>query len=64
MVAIDGSPDSFKAAENAIELAKMYGAQLCAVTVTYESKEKSDGINVTKNGFKTSIMTPKKKTYK
>jgi nucleotide-binding universal stress UspA family protein len=38
MVAIDGSPDSFKAVEYAIELAKVFGAQLCAVTVTYKSK--------------------------
>jgi len=45
MVAIDGSPDSFKAAEYATELAKVFGAQLCAVTVTYESKEKSDYTN-------------------
>jgi nucleotide-binding universal stress UspA family protein len=34
MIAIDGSPDSFKAAEYAIELAEAFGAQLCAVTVT------------------------------
>lgn len=35
MVAIDGSEHSLKAAEYAIEVAKMFGAQLYAVTVTY-----------------------------
>jgi nucleotide-binding universal stress UspA family protein len=34
MVAIDGSEHSLKAAEYAIEVAKMFGAQLYAVTVT------------------------------
>jgi nucleotide-binding universal stress UspA family protein len=45
MVAIDGSQDSFKAAEYALGVAKSFGAQLYAVTVTYESKEKSDSMN-------------------
>lgn len=35
LVAIDGSEHSFKAAEYAIDLAKSFGAQLYAVTVTY-----------------------------
>lgn len=35
MVAIDGSEYSFKAAEYALGVAKSFGAQLCAVTVTY-----------------------------
>ncbi len=35
LVAIDGSENSFKAAEYAIDLAKSFGAQLYAVTVTY-----------------------------
>jgi nucleotide-binding universal stress UspA family protein len=54
MVAIDGSVHSLKAAEYALEVAKPFGAQLFAVTVTYahesypikqraESKKKSDG---------------------
>jgi nucleotide-binding universal stress UspA family protein len=34
MVAIDGSEHSFKAAEYALEVAKSFGAQLYAVTVT------------------------------
>jgi hypothetical protein len=50
MATVNGSPDSFKATEYA--------------TVTYESKENSDGMNDAKNGFKTSITTPKNKTYK
>lgn len=59
MVAIDGSEYSFKAAEYAVGVAKSFGAQLYAVTVTYtpeshpvkqedtlaESKEKTDSIN-------------------
>jgi nucleotide-binding universal stress UspA family protein len=54
MVAIDGSEHSLRAAEYALEVAKSFGAQLYAVTVTYahesypikqrvESEEKSDG---------------------
>ena len=35
LVAIDGSEHSFKASEYALELAKSFGAQLYAVTVTY-----------------------------
>jgi nucleotide-binding universal stress UspA family protein len=35
LVAIDGSEHSFKASEYALELAKFFGAQLYAVTVTY-----------------------------
>jgi nucleotide-binding universal stress UspA family protein len=35
LVAIDGSEHSFKASECALELAKSFGAQLYAVTVTY-----------------------------
>ena len=35
MVAIDGSEHSLKAAEYALEIAKSFGAQLYAVTVTY-----------------------------
>ncbi len=35
MVAIDGSEHSFKAAEYALELAKLYNSKLFAVTVTY-----------------------------
>ena len=35
LVAIDGSEHSFNAAEYALELAKSFGAQLYAVTVTY-----------------------------
>jgi nucleotide-binding universal stress UspA family protein len=35
MVAIDGSEHSFKAAECALEIAKSFGAELYAVTVTY-----------------------------
>ena len=35
LVAIDGSVHSFKASEYALELAKSFGAQLYAVTVTY-----------------------------
>jgi len=35
LVAIDGSEHSFKATECALELAKSFGAQLYAVTVTY-----------------------------
>ncbi|MGB6590399.1 MAG: universal stress protein [Candidatus Nitrosopolaris sp.] len=35
LVAIDGSGHSFKASEYALELAKSFGAQLYAVTVTY-----------------------------
>jgi nucleotide-binding universal stress UspA family protein len=35
LVAIDGSEHSFKATEYALELAKSFGAQLYAVTVTY-----------------------------
>ena len=35
LVAIDGSEHSFKAAEYALELAKLYGSRLFAVTVTY-----------------------------
>jgi nucleotide-binding universal stress UspA family protein len=61
MVAIDGSPDSFKAAEYAIELAKVFGAQLCAVTVTYESKEKSDYTNDTKKWFQNLDHNAKEK---
>lgn len=34
MVAIDGSEHSFKAAEYALEVAKSFGAQLYAVTIT------------------------------
>ena len=59
MVAIDGSEHSFKAAEYAIGVAKRFGAQLYAVTVTYtpeshsvkqggilaESKKKNESIN-------------------
>jgi nucleotide-binding universal stress UspA family protein len=58
MVAIDGSEYSFKAADYALGVAKSFGAQLYAFTVTYtpeshpvrqedilaESKEKSDRI--------------------
>lgn len=55
MVAIDGSPDSFKAVEYAIELTKVYGAQLCAVIVTYESKEKRDDMNDAKRWFQDTI---------
>ena len=61
MVAIDRSPDSFKAAEYAIELAKVYGAQLCAVTVTYESKEKRDDMNDAKRWFQDLDHEPKEK---
>ena len=35
LVAIDGSEHSFKASEYALELAKSFGAQLYAITVTY-----------------------------
>lgn len=35
LVAIDGSEYSFKAAEYALDLAKLYGSKLFAVTVTY-----------------------------
>ena len=35
LVAIDGSEHSFKASKYALELAKSFGAQLYAVTVTY-----------------------------
>jgi len=35
LVAIDGSEHSFQAAEYALELAKLYGSKLFAVTVTY-----------------------------
>ena len=35
MVAIDGSEPSLKAAEYALGVAKSFGAQLYAVTVTY-----------------------------
>ena len=35
LVAIDGSEHSFKASEYVLELAKSFGAQLYAVTVTY-----------------------------
>jgi len=35
LVAIDGSEHSFKAAGYALELAKLYGSRLFAVTVTY-----------------------------
>ena len=35
LVAIDVSEHSFKASEYALELAKSFGAQLYAVTVTY-----------------------------
>ena len=35
MIAIDGSEHSLKAAEYALEIAKSFGAQLYAVTVTY-----------------------------
>jgi len=35
LVAIDGSEHSFKAAEYALELAKLYSSKLFAVTVTY-----------------------------
>ena len=51
MVAIDGSQDSFKAAEYALGVAKSFGAQLRAVTVTYESKETSDRMNDAKTWF-------------
>ena len=59
MVAIDGSEHSLKAAEYALAIAKSFGAQLYAVTVTYipeshhvkqkdilaDSREKSDSKN-------------------
>jgi nucleotide-binding universal stress UspA family protein len=49
LVAIDGSEHSFKAAEYAIDLAKSFGAQLYAVTVTYipvtDSLSQKDVIN-------------------
>lgn len=35
LVAIDGSEQSFNAAEYALELAKVYGAKLFAITVSY-----------------------------
>jgi nucleotide-binding universal stress UspA family protein len=35
MVAIDGSEHSFEAAKYALEIAKSFGAELYAVTVTY-----------------------------
>jgi nucleotide-binding universal stress UspA family protein len=49
LVAIDGSEHSFKAAEYAIDLAKSFGAQLYAVTITYipasDSLTQKDVIN-------------------
>ena len=57
MVAIDGSEHSLKAAEYALGVAKSFGAQLYAVTVTYvpervkqedvlaESRAKSHSMN-------------------
>jgi nucleotide-binding universal stress UspA family protein len=49
LVAIDGSEHSFRAAEYAIDLAKSFGAQLYAVTVTYipasDSLSQKDVIN-------------------
>lgn len=38
MVAIDGSEHSFNAAKYSLDLAKVYGAQIHAVTVTYVPK--------------------------
>jgi len=61
MVAIDGSADSLKVAEYAIELAKVFGAQLCAVTVTYESKEKSDYTNDANKWFQNLDHNAKEK---
>jgi nucleotide-binding universal stress UspA family protein len=76
MVAIDGSEHSLKAAEYALGVAKSFGAQLYAVTVTFvpeshhvkqedvlaESRENSVSMN-RKHGLKSSIRMQKEKTY-
>jgi nucleotide-binding universal stress UspA family protein len=61
MVAIDGSQDSFKAAEYALGIAKSFGAQLCAVTVIYESKDKSYNMNDTRTWFQKFDQDAKEK---
>jgi nucleotide-binding universal stress UspA family protein len=64
MVAIDGSQDSLKAAEYALGVAKSFGAQLYAVTVTYESKEKSDSMNDANTWFQKFDQDAKEKNVR
>ena len=77
MVAIDGSEHSLKAAEYALGVAKSFGAQLYAVTVTYvpesyhvkqedvlaDSRAKSHSMNDAKTWFDKFNQEQKKKTY-